>query len=83
MTFIDGCAHCSASVADSWGANYTDSEGQSVLLCGDCWDKADGYVCDCCDQLSDDTQAVEQGGSWLTLCGKCERETRPTEVAVC
>ena len=83
MTLIAGCAHCSTSIADRWGANYTDNKGNPALLCGDCWDAADGYVCDRCDQLSDDTtmrEEVERSGRWLTLCGKCEKETRPVEV---
>jgi hypothetical protein len=38
------------------------------------------HVCDCCDRLSADTQELEQGGEWLTLCADCEKATRP-EVA--
>lgn len=80
MTLINGCAECDNSIADRSDTNYIDAEGNPALLCGECWDKAEGFVCDCCDMLSADTHEFEQGGHWLTLCGPCEAATRP-EVA--
>jgi hypothetical protein len=35
--------------------NFVKVDGDLVAICGECWDDADGFVCDCCDRLAETT----------------------------
>ena len=86
MSWVSGCATCANSVPDRWGANYIGPDGEQLLLCGECWDSADGFVCDCCDRLSDETMELDDwtgkgwpraqwpSHDWATVCTVCAAE---------
>jgi hypothetical protein len=96
-THTPACAHCNGSTAGRGGANYTDHYGAPVVLCGTCWDDADGCVCDNCDRLVanwhdlDTWQDCNPGTPWRwadhhIVCLACTNAldvTRPEAVAPC
>lgn len=64
MSWVPSCGHCSTAVPSWASANYVNAAGDDVVLCGDCWDTADGLVCDVCDRRCDVTLDED---SWVSF----------------
>lgn len=81
------CAHCAEGVTPHGveGCNFVDDHGNPQLLCGPCWDQAEGLVCSHCDRLAANYYEQDQWSSeglwrqwgyewanhWTVLCVRC------------
>lgn len=59
MTFVPSCYCCPTALAADAAPNFVKTDGDLLTICGKCWDKIDGYVCDVCDRLAETTYTVE------------------------
>ena len=46
------CPLCSAAFTHGRTSNFIDGDGEPTLICGSCWDAAEGLVCSLCDRLA-------------------------------
>jgi hypothetical protein len=46
------CPLCSANFQHGRQSNFITEDGEPTLICGPCWDAAEGLVCSLCDRLA-------------------------------